>query len=98
MAKTILSQDQVKRVAQLAGLELTEKEVAKFQKQLSQILDYVDQLNEVNAKGVEPTSQVTGLENVFREDEPGLSLPQGKVLSGARKKSKGFFMARTIFE
>lgn len=98
MAKTVLSKEQVEHVAKLADLKLTEKEAAKFQKQLSEILDYVRQLNKLDTKGVEPTSQVTGLENVFREDEPGPSLPQKEVLSGTKKRKDGFFKIKAIFE
>jgi len=88
----------VKHVALLANLKLSEKEIKKFQKQLSEILAYVDKLNELNTKGIEPTSQVTGLENVFREDEPKPSLSQKEVLSGAKNTEKGMFKTKAIFE
>lgn len=64
-----ISKDQVQHIAQLARLKLTDSEVDKFSIQLSAIFEYVDLLNEVDTEGVEPTSQVTGLENVTREDE-----------------------------
>jgi aspartyl-tRNA(Asn)/glutamyl-tRNA(Gln) amidotransferase subunit C len=64
-----LTKQQVQHVATLARIGLTPAEVTKFQTQLSGILDYVEQLNEVNTDGVEPTAQVTGLTNVTREDE-----------------------------
>lgn len=64
-----LTKQQVQHVAKLARLGLTDAEVAKFQTQLSGILDYVEQLNEVNTDGVPPTAQVTGLLNVTREDK-----------------------------
>lgn len=64
-----LTKQQIEHVAKLARLGLTPKEVEKFQTQLSSILDYVEQLNEVNTDGVEPTAQVTGLTNVMRKDE-----------------------------
>jgi aspartyl-tRNA(Asn)/glutamyl-tRNA(Gln) amidotransferase subunit C len=64
-----ISQDQVRHVAKLARLNLKDEEVEKFAGQLSNIFDYVDLLNEVDVDGVEPTSQVTGLENVTRPDE-----------------------------
>lgn len=64
-----LTKDQVKRVAVLARLGLSEAEIEKLQPQLSGILDYVEQLNKVNTDGVEPTAQVTGLINVTREDK-----------------------------
>lgn len=64
-----LTKKQVEHIAKLARLDLSEAEIAKFQTQLSGILDYVEQLNEVNTDNVEPTAQVTGLTNVKREDK-----------------------------
>ena len=64
-----LTKEQVKHVAKLARLGLTDQEVEKFQTELSGILDYVEQLSEVNTDKVLPTAQVTGLSNVMREDE-----------------------------
>lgn len=64
-----LSKEEVEHIALLARLGLTEEEVKKYGEQLSSILDYVEQLKEVNTEGIEPTAQVTGLENVMREDK-----------------------------
>ncbi|HEX9664340.1 MAG TPA: Asp-tRNA(Asn)/Glu-tRNA(Gln) amidotransferase subunit GatC, partial [Patescibacteria group bacterium] len=64
-----LTKEQVEYIAKLARIKLTSKEVAKFQDQLSQILNYIEQLGEVDTTDVEPTAQVTGLENVTREDK-----------------------------
>jgi aspartyl-tRNA(Asn)/glutamyl-tRNA(Gln) amidotransferase subunit C len=64
----MLSIQQIKHIAKLARLGISEIEAEKFSKQLSSILGYVDLLNEVDVKDVEPTSQVTGLQNVMRED------------------------------
>ena len=58
----------VRHIGKLARLRLTEQEVEKFAPELSSILQYIDKLAEVNTDDVEPTSQVTGLSNVFRED------------------------------
>lgn len=63
-----LTKEQVKHVAKLARLGLRDSEVAKFQTQMSSILDYVEQLNEVDTEGVPPTAQVTGLVNIMRDD------------------------------
>lgn len=67
-----LTKQQVEHVAMLARLGLSEAEIEKFQTQLSGILDYVEQLNEVNTEGISPTAQVTGLTNVMRADEVAL--------------------------
>lgn len=63
-----LTKQEIEHVAKLARLELTEEEVIKYGEQLSAVLSYIDQLSEVDTTGVEPTAQVTGLENVWRED------------------------------
>jgi len=64
-----LTKQEIEHVAKLARLELTEEEINKYGEQLSAVLSYIDQLSEVDTTGVEPTAQVTGLENVWREDE-----------------------------
>lgn len=63
-----LSKTEVEKIAKLARIELSEKEKEKFSGQLSEILNYVEQLNKVKTDEVEETSQVTGLTNVYRED------------------------------
>jgi aspartyl-tRNA(Asn)/glutamyl-tRNA(Gln) amidotransferase subunit C len=65
---TQLTADQVRHIAKLARLTLSEEEVAKFAKELTSILGYIDMLGEVDTKNVEPTAQVTGLQNSLRED------------------------------
>lgn len=64
-----LSRDDILALARLSRLRLTEGEVVKLQSELSEILDYVETLNSVDTKGLEPTYQVTGLQNVSRPDE-----------------------------
>lgn len=65
----MLTKDEVLHVAKLAKLHLSEAEVEQYQKDLSGILDWVGVLSEVNTEGVEETSQVTGLENAWREGD-----------------------------
>lgn len=93
-----LAEKEVEHVAKLANLTLTKEEVETFQKQLSEVLGYVEILGEVDTSNVEPTSQVTGLENVFREDKTGESLSQDEALSGAKSKENGHFKVKAIFE
>ena len=64
-----LTKKEVEHIAALARVRLSEDEKKKFTKQLSSILDYVGQLQEINADDVEETAQVTGLENEMRKDE-----------------------------
>lgn len=86
----------VHHVAKLANLPLKPVEVKKFEKQLAETLDYVNQLGEINTQNVEPTSQVTGLENVTREDEARPSLTQEEALSGTKNQRNGFFKVTAI--
>jgi aspartyl-tRNA(Asn)/glutamyl-tRNA(Gln) amidotransferase subunit C len=65
----MLSKDDVKKVAALARLELSEEEIDVLTPQLSNILGFIDQLKEVDTTNTEPTAQVTGLSDVFRADE-----------------------------
>lgn len=67
MAK--LTKEEVEHIADLARIKLSSKEIRKYQDQLSTILDYIEQLGEVDTTDVEPTAQVTGLENILREDK-----------------------------
>ena len=66
-----LSPDEVRKVAELARLELSEAELATMARQLSAIVDYVNQLQAVNTDGVEPLAHALELHDVFRADEPG---------------------------
>lgn len=64
-----LDKTQIKHIANLARLELSDAELEKYGGQLSGILSFVEQLQEVDTDNVEPTAQVTGMENIFREDK-----------------------------
>ncbi len=98
MTQRTLDQHQVKKVANLARLGLTDAEIEKFSKELSSILDFVTQLNEVETTNILPTSQVTGLVNVFREDVVTPSLSQEEVLSNAPEQYNGFFKVKKVLE
>ena len=100
---TITKKD-IEHIARLARLELSATEEAKMTEQLGGILDYVAKLSEVDTNGVEPTAQVTGLENVYRPDEvgedhkPGANtetlLSQVPDREGDYVKVKGIFSAK----
>ena len=64
-----LSRDDVLKLANLARLQLTDSEITEFTNELSEILQYVEMLQTIDVKGLEPTNQVTGLTNVTRLDE-----------------------------
>ena len=64
-----LSRDDVLKLARLARISLSDTEVDEFSGELSAILQYVEQLSQVDVEGLQPTNQVTGLTNVMRKDE-----------------------------
>lgn len=66
---TQVSSDDVRHLAQLSSLKLSDDEIASLTGDIEAILTYVKQLDELDTDGIEPTYQVTGLENVWREDE-----------------------------
>lgn len=68
MTTTSVTQDDVLRLAQLSNLQLSDDEITALQADLGNILGYIEQLGELNTTGVEPTYQVTDLENVWRDD------------------------------
>jgi len=88
----------VSHVAKLANLPLTDTEKKKFTKQLEETLAYIENLNEVETKNVEPTSQITNLENANREDKPVPSLLQEDVLKNTKSQHNGFFKVKAVLE
>ncbi|MBI2031121.1 MAG: Asp-tRNA(Asn)/Glu-tRNA(Gln) amidotransferase subunit GatC [Candidatus Levybacteria bacterium] len=86
----------VKHVAKLANLPISKEEEKKLESQLSEILDYVEKLNSVITKGVEITSQITGLENVVREDKTESCLTQKEALSNAKNTHDGLYKVKKI--
>jgi aspartyl-tRNA(Asn)/glutamyl-tRNA(Gln) amidotransferase subunit C len=94
-----LTKANVLHVAKLAKLNLSDAEVKKFLPQLSSIVDHIGNLSEVDTKNIEPTSQTTGLTDVFRDDEiKESSLDQDKALSGTDKIYNGYFKVPAILE
>ena len=65
---TTLTREDVLKLAQLSRLDLSEEEVDEYLKELTQVLQYVEQLQNVDVDGLQPTTQVTGLNNVMRDD------------------------------
>ncbi len=91
-----ISQHEVEHVADLARLELTEPEKTLFGEQLSQILTFVEQLQEVSTEGVPPTASVVKQESVLREDIPREGLSQEQALRNAPEAHDGFFVVPKI--
>ncbi len=93
-----LTVEEVKHIGELANLPLSESEVSKFQKQLAETLNFINNLQEVETKNVEPTSQVTGKINEWREDIVAESLSQEEALRNAARRYKGYFVSQIIWE
>lgn len=88
----------IKQVADLARLNLRPEEKDKLSKDLESILAYVDQLQELDTKSVEPTSHVLPIENVFRKDEVCPSKVRDQVLEHAPKREGSFFKVPKVIE
>ena len=93
-----LTLDEVRHVARLARLRLTDTEMEEMRQQLSSILDYVGMLQEVDVEGVPPTAQVTDVVNVVRPDEVRPSLPVDEALAGAPRREGDYFKVKPVFE
>lgn len=93
-----LTNDQVKHVAKLANLPLTEVEIEKYTEQLSAILSYIEQLQKVDTKNVKPTYNVSMQTNITREDKIYPSLAQDQALQNAQDINNGFFVTKGVFE
>jgi aspartyl-tRNA(Asn)/glutamyl-tRNA(Gln) amidotransferase subunit C len=97
MAKKI-DEAQVRKVANLARLDLTESEVEEFAGQLSAIIDYVEKMNGLDTSNVEPLAHCLPISNVFREDVIRESLGTEKTLANAPEHDGEFFKVPKIFE
>jgi aspartyl-tRNA(Asn)/glutamyl-tRNA(Gln) amidotransferase subunit C len=93
-----LTTQEVEHVARLARLRLAPAELEKMRAQLSNILDHIDMLKEVDVTDVPPTAQVTDLPNILRPDEVRPSLPREDVLANAPDQQDGMFRVKAIFE
>jgi aspartyl-tRNA(Asn)/glutamyl-tRNA(Gln) amidotransferase subunit C len=93
-----ITKEQIQHIAVLSRLNLSEEEKDLFGSQLSSILDYVDQLNELDTRETEPTSHVMSLSNVMRDDIPASSLPREEALKNAPSHSENFYRVPKIIE
>jgi aspartyl-tRNA(Asn)/glutamyl-tRNA(Gln) amidotransferase subunit C len=92
----MLTRDEVIKIAKLARIELTDEEVERFQKQLSTVLEFVDELKKVDVSGVDEVFEVTGLINVQRDDKPILAENQQEIFSQAPEMKDGFYKVKAI--
>lgn len=82
----------------LARINLTDKEIERFSRQLSDIVQYISQLKEINTEGIEPTSHVIPLNNVFREDLIQPSTHRNEMLQNAPDSNDKFYIVPKIIE
>lgn len=93
-----ITQQEVEHVARLARLGLSEEEKERMRAQLDSILTYIDKLKQLDTGGVEPTSHVIPMTNIFREDTRWSSLSQEQALANAPDRQEGFFRVPRILE
>jgi len=100
MQKVKFTAQDVEKIAGLAQIPITDQEKNDLAKGFNQVIEVVDKLFEVDTRGVEPTSQVTGLENVSREDEIDTErmFTQAQALQNAKATHNGFFMVKQVID
>ena len=93
-----LDEDAVRHVAHLARLEITDEEVARYGEQLSQILHYMGQLNELDTTDVPPTAHPLAVSNVFREDNVRPGLEPHQALRNAPDRQEDLFRVPKVLD
>jgi aspartyl-tRNA(Asn)/glutamyl-tRNA(Gln) amidotransferase subunit C len=98
MAQIRIDESQVRQVAKLSRLALSDSQIHEFSTQLSAILEYVAKLNELDTSSVEPLAHCLPVHNVFRADEVKPSLGTQKVLANAPQHDDSFFLVPKILD
>lgn len=93
-----LSREEVKHLALLVRLGLSEAEVEQFREQLSNILENFEILQQVDTTDVPPTAHSIALDNVLRDDQPVPSLPVDAVMANAPDREENYFKIRAVLE
>ena len=93
-----IDKELVIKVAKLSRLELTEEEIEEFSSQLSEIVGYVEKMNELDTEGVEPLAHCLAVSNVFRQDEVRESIGVDKALANAPERDGEYFKVPKILE
>ena len=93
-----LDEAAVRHVAHLARLKITDAEAALFASQLSKVLEYVEQLNELDTKDVAPTAHALPLSNVFRDDVVRPCWTPDQALHNAPNRHEGFFRVPKVLD
>ena len=92
-----LTREEVEHIAQLARLELTDEEIARYREQLSDVLEYVARLQGLETGDIPPTASVLPPRTVLREDEARPGLPRDEVLANAADVQDGLFRVPPVF-
>ncbi len=93
-----LTLDDVRRVARLARLELTDDEAAVQLRSINELMERFESLRELDVEGIEPTAHSAPINNVLREDAARPSLPRDEALAGAPDAREGCFAVPLILE
>jgi aspartyl-tRNA(Asn)/glutamyl-tRNA(Gln) amidotransferase subunit C len=94
----MITRDMVNNIASLSRLHIDEAQNARFLKNLEDILQYVEKLDQLDVSGVSPTSHVLRVENVFREDVVKASLTRAEALSFSADNAKGHYKVPKVIE
>lgn len=94
----MLSKDQIEKLSKLSKIPLKNKELGVFKSQLPKIILFVEKINQVDAKDLEATYQVTGKLNEFRDDTSGSCLKQSEALKNAPKKKDGYIVTERVLD
>ncbi|MCX8074235.1 MAG: Asp-tRNA(Asn)/Glu-tRNA(Gln) amidotransferase subunit GatC [Clostridia bacterium] len=93
-----VSKEQVKHIANLARLKLSDEELEKYTNSLSDIVDFAESLNEVDVSNVEPTAHILKIQNVFRKDELKESFDREELFKNAPTKESGCISVPKVVE
>ena len=93
----MITKDEVKHIAELARIGLDGKEIEKYQEDMSAILDWVEQLKEVDVEGVEPTAHITGLKNIVRADKASDFENKASIVDLFPEKKDNYDKVKSIF-
>jgi aspartyl-tRNA(Asn)/glutamyl-tRNA(Gln) amidotransferase subunit C len=93
-----ITKETVEYVAHLSRIKLDAQELEKISGQLSSVLDFIDKLRSLNTDNIVPTSHILPINNVLRQDQPGVSLPAGKALENAPEKRDSFYVVPKVIE
>ena len=93
-----LSKEEVRHIALLARVGMSEEEIGRMQDQLSNILENFQALEEVDTTDVSPTGHAVALNTVMRSDDPQESYPKEDILANAPQREDDFFRVKAVLE